>query len=242
MGTGLRRSMAAAGGMLGVVVVTGCGGGDAGSRATGDDAPDAAVADSPAAPVAEPIDRAAERRIAIEIEGMREELRFLLYRSPGGFPLPFSTYVPADMIAETVSAGEGDAIRFVAAFGGLRNEGAAVRLIVHRPGAVEAEAVSALRELAAGLGTELTEADAEESFDWSVRDFRSVAVPGRPDAVEGTMAVGWRGDRYFSLVIHHPAEYGDGFGPRARQILREWRWEDTGESLLDPERGLNGRA
>jgi hypothetical protein len=245
MGTGLRRRKAPVTGLLVaalVALVTGCGDGAAGGRTPGDEVPEAAAGDSPVAPVAEPIERAAERRIAIEIEGMREELRFLLYRSPAGFPLPFSTYIPADMIAEAVSAGEADAIRFIAAFGGVRNEGAAVHLIVHRAGAGEAEAVSVLRALAAGLGTELTEASAEESFDWSVRDFRSVALPGRPDAVEGTMAVGRRGDRYFSLVIHHPAEYGDGFGPRARQILREWRWEDTGEALLERERGRNGRA
>jgi hypothetical protein len=213
-----------------------------GDGGEGANQPSAVGADSPGFPPTRPADRAAERLIPMEIEGFEERLQFVLYRSPAGFPLPFSTYIPADMVAEAVSSGEGAAIRFVAAFGGLRNEGAAIHMIVHRAGATEADAIAALRELAAGLGTELVEAPAEESFDWSTRDFRSVALPSRPDAVEGVMTVGRRADRYFSIVIHYPAEYGDGFGPRSRQILREWRWEDTGESLLGPERGLNGQG
>lgn len=213
-----------------------------GERGTAGDPPPAVGADSPGLPSDGPADRPAEREIGIEMEGFEEDMRFVLYRSPSGFPLPFSTYVPVDMVAEDVSSGEGAAVRFVAAFGGVRNEGAAVRVIVHRAGATEAEAVGVLRELAAGLGTELVDAPAEESFDWSTRDFRSVALPGRRDAVEGTMAVGRRDDRLFSLVIHYPAEYGDGFGPRAHRILVEWRWEDTGEPLLGAERGLNGQG
>jgi hypothetical protein len=203
------------------------------------DAP-AAGPERPGTPPPRPADRPAERMIPVELEGFEEEVRFVLYRSPAGYPLPFSTYIPSDMVAEEVASGEGLAIRMVAAFGGLRNEGAAVHMIVHREGATEAEAVGVLREIAAGLGTELVEAEQEESFAWSIRDFRNVALPSRLDATEGTMALGRRGGRLFSLVIHYPAEYGDGFGPRSRQILQEWRWEDTGEPLLGRERGANG--
>jgi hypothetical protein len=193
-------------------------------------------------PAMQPGDRPAERLIPVEIEGFEEELRFVLYRTPAGYPLPFSTYIPVDMVAETVSGGEGEMrIRFVAAFGGLPDEGAAVHVIAHGAGGTEAEAIAVLRQLAAALGTELVEAPADEAFEWSVRDFRSVALPSRPDAVEGSMAVGRRGDRYFSVVTHYPAEYGDGFGPRSRQILGEWRWEDTGEPLQGPAQGFNGR-
>jgi hypothetical protein len=229
-----------------VVAMTGCGpAGDDPRGEAGAEPPASVERESPRSPGYPdqlPADRPAERRITVEIEGFEEELRFVLYRAPAGFPLPFSTYIPTDMVAEAVSGGEGATIRFIAAFGGQRNEGAAVRMMAHRAGATEAEAIELLRELAAGLGTELVEAPAEESFGWSVRDFRNVALPSRADAVEGTMAVGRRGDRYFSIAIHYPAEYGDGFGPRARQILLEWRWEGTGEALMGPEPGLNGQA
>jgi hypothetical protein len=185
-------------------------------------------------------DRPTEQVMRIEIEGYPEELRFVLFRTGEGFALPFSTYVPVDMAAEADRWEALEGVRFVAVFGGQRNESAALRVIVHHAGATESDAVAVLRGLAADLGTELVDAPWEDSFEWSVRDFRNVAEPFRADAVEGVMALGIRGGRYFAVVIHYPAEYGDGFGPRAEQILREWRWEDTGEALWAPEGSPNG--
>jgi hypothetical protein len=205
----------------------------------GDAAPPAAPV-APGTSTAEP--RPGERLIPVEIEGFEEELRFVLYRSPEDFPLPFSTYIPEAMEAEMGRRNDAHEVAFVAAFSGARNESAALRVHVHGPAATESDAAALLAELAAELGTELVAAPQEEGFDWAIRQFRNVAVPFRADAAEGVMALGRRGDRFFSIAIHYPAEYGDGLGPRVHQILQEWRWEDTGERLMVPERALNGQA
>jgi hypothetical protein len=219
-----------AGGRLGVLLLVLLAGCEPGAEPPGGEPP------------AGPADRPAERSIEVEIEGYREALPFVLYRPPAGFPVPFSTYIPADMVAETHGSETAVEVVFMAAFGGMRNEAAAVRLMVYPPGSAESEAVARLRELAAALGTELVDALPEERFGWSLREFRNVAAPGAGEAAEGVMAIGRRGDRLFSIAIHYPAEYGDGMGPRAHAILGEWRWEGTGEPLLGPETGLNGRA
>jgi hypothetical protein len=190
-------------------------------------------------------DRPAERRMAVEVEGMAEEMGVVLYGTPTGFPLPFTTYVPEDMLAEpyplasptTDGGAPGDApgdgaagVRFVANYGGHRNDAAAVRLIVARAEATEEELVALLRELGRELGTELVE-EPDARFGWSIREFRNVAPASRQAVAEGLMAIGRRDGRLFALALHHPAEYGDGFGPRAGVIMDEWRWEDTAEPL-----------
>lgn len=179
-------------------------------------------------------DRPAEKRVMVEMEGMGEELRLVLYRSPPDFPLPFSTYVPEDMIAEPAASGEGhddgDGVSFVANFGGQRNDAVAVRLLVAAESAPEEDMIVRLRELARDLGTELDD-EPESRFAWSVREYRNLAPASRRAAAEGVMAIGRLEGRIFALALHHPAEYGDGFGPRAGVILDEWRWADTAERL-----------
>jgi hypothetical protein len=190
-------------------------------------APDA-PGDQPTA--GETVERPETRRLTVEIEGLAEDMRVALYRSPPGFPLPFSTYVPEEMITEAGSTGEGDGVHFVANFGGHRNDAAAVRLVVAPDGAAEEDVVRMLRNMATRLGTELSE-EPERRFSWSLREFRNVAPAAQLAAAEGLMAIGRRDGRIFVLALHHPAEYGDGFGPRAGVILDEWRWDDTGEPL-----------
>lgn len=192
---------------------------------------DAAVREAPVADTAgagadlERETRPSAKQVAVSIEGMEEEMRVVLYEAPPDFPVRFSTYIPEDMAAERWRSAPGDAVAFVAMFGGQRNEAAAVRMIVHREGATEHEIVEILTELARDLGTELTESSDAPRFDWSIREFRNEARPFRADAAQGTMAVGRRDGRYFTVAIHYPAEYGDGFGPRVSQIFQEWRWE-----------------
>lgn len=168
--------------------------------------------------------RPSDKRVPISIEGVEEEMRLVLYESPSDFPLVFSTYIPEDMAAERWRGTEGDAVAFVAVLGGQRNEAAAMRMIVHRAGATEYEVVEILTELARDLGTDLEAPPNGPRFDWSVREFRNVAHPAREDAAQGFMGIGRRDNRYYTIAIHYPAEYGDGFGPRANRILQEWRW------------------
>jgi hypothetical protein len=210
-------------GLVALVLVTGCG--DRGAPPDdGGVVVDTVVVDPTDAGAAVPEARPAEKRGTISIEGMDEELRVVLYESPADFPLGFSTYVPEDMVAERWPSNEGDAVAFVAAFGGHRNEAAAMRVIAHRPGATEHEVEEILSQLARDLGADLVESSDDPRHDWSVREFRSVPRSSRRDAPHGTLAVGRHDGRYYTIAIHYPPEYGDGFAPRTHLILQEWRW------------------
>jgi hypothetical protein len=184
--------------------------------------PDAGPAEADA-----PAGRPAEQRRVVQIEGMDEEMRVVLYRAPDGFPIPFSTYVPDDFVPEETASGEGDAVAFVARFGGYRNAEAAVRLIVAPPGMGREDMVAMLRTLTAGMGAGLSATD-DRLFDWSELEFRIEPRPGRMEGIGGIAAVGERHGRSFVLIAHHPPEYGDGFAPRAGIILDEWEWKEHG--------------
>lgn len=172
----------------------------------------------------------------ITLEGMDEPMTYWLYRAPPGFPLPFSTYVPTDMTAAPVAADEADVIRFVAEFGGVRNEQVFLAIAVLPEGIDQAAAQALANAAARRYGVEIVEraSDMPRRYTWSLEEWNFVReLPGGRRAI-GTAALGAHRGRSFLIVTHFPDEYAEGFGPRAARILNEWRWEDTGEGLEGP--------
>lgn len=190
-----------------------------GERLEVEDPPVPAADTTPEIPAqaAGPTSRPEVRQDTILIEGMPEPVTLRLYRTPPGFPLPFSTYVPADMEAETVSSGEGDAVRFVAAFGGRRTEAAHLLVTVHPEGVTEQAARQTLR---AALGGAAAAPPGEHRYPWALAEFSGGAGA---DVAHG--ALGRHQGQFFQVVVRYPAEFGDGFAPRAAAVLGEWRWE-----------------
>jgi hypothetical protein len=171
---------------------------------------------------------------AIEVEGMPQPMTLRLFRTPPGFPLPFSTYLPEDVEPGSVASGEGDAVMFVAAFGGRRNEDARVALQVLPGGTTGDAARAVLRQSAPGgpaahavPGAAPAPASATpRRFPWSL-DEVAYRFRGRDEtAVVGSAALGRRDGRYFILTVQYPEEFGDGFGPRVARILGDWQWAD----------------
>src|SRR5690606_20230313 len=158
----------------------------------------------------------------ITLEGMREPMTYRLYRSPPGFPLPFSTYLPADMEADEVGSGDGDAVRFVAVLGGGRIEEMCVSVYVPPAPLTTEEARARARGIAASRGR--VEPGEAGVYPWALEWHR---YEGEGSLV-GTVALGRHADRYFFVLTRYPAEAGDGFGPRARRVLDEWRWAEGG--------------
>jgi hypothetical protein len=66
---------------------------------------------------------------------------------------------------------------------------------------------------------------AREAYDMSYSGDRGMLYAG-------SVVLASHRDRYFHVVRHYPAEYGDGLAPRFHRILEWWRWEDTGRALL----------
>lgn len=175
-------------------------------------------------------DRPGTRTDTIRIEGMAEPMELRLFRTPDGFPLPFSAYVPADMAA-SADPEEGTA-HFTAEFGGMRNEDAFIHVFVFPPGTPLQEAVALARGYEASHGVPadrgiepVAEPLSHPDTGWAVEAYRFLYQSER-EWLAGTIGVGQRGDRFYMIVRHYPQEYGDGFGPRAAVLLDSWRWSD----------------
>jgi hypothetical protein len=165
-------------------------------------------------------------------------------RSPDGFPLPFSTYVPEDMDAEFDAIETGHIVNFPARFGGQRTDRARLTIHAYPPGTSVDQAQTELAAYLSGLfpddtpltrGAQYEQATPVEPasrYPWATEESR-YRVPGdQPGTVlTGRAGVSSHGNRVFFFIIEYPAEFADGMGPRVEAILDEWRWEDTGEAL-----------
>lgn len=176
---------------------------------------------APAPPERPRLERAATRLDTIQVEGMWDTVTVHLFRTPAGFGLPFSTYVSRDLLAEAAPA-EG-VVRFVADFEGRRNDSVQVAVRAHPKGTSEAQARAAL---VAALGGGKVVRDENRMTAWAVEEYELQDLDAN-----GRGVLGRHGDRWFHVLIRFPSEYADGFGPRVRIILQEWRWADTGAPL-----------
>ncbi|MFP4622677.1 MAG: hypothetical protein ACLFRX_00715 [Gemmatimonadota bacterium] len=187
-------------------------------------------------------DRPERRTDTLSIEGMAEPLSLRLFRAPDHFPLPFTAYVPEQMVAEPGD----EAVRFVAAFGGERNQDAFLHVFVFPPDTDRQAAIAAAKGYKTGRGIPVSqgiEIIADElpppNLAWALEDFR-FRYQSHGQWYAGTIGVGRQADRFFMIVRHYPAEYGDGFPPRADLIQETWRWAD-GTHLTTPEADPAGR-
>lgn len=149
------------------------------------------------APLPLPLTPAAKKSDSIQIEGMWQPITLLLVKPAS--TIPFVTYMPADMIAESKSIDDGEAHYFYANFAGKRNDDAFLLLFMLPAGTTQEEAVRVARE------------------------FKNSRT--RPGFVV-TTDLRRHGERFYYLAEQYPAEYGDGFGPRSRIIQDQWQWLD----------------
>lgn len=164
-----------------------------------------------------PSARPQTKAVTVQIEGMAETLTVSLLEPPDPFPLDFSTYVPEDFQVETVSSGEGDALRITAAFGGQPNEQALFTIFAF-PERVDVEAAQQVAEQTAQTmgGTPVE----DRRYAWTLAEYQ---LQGERS---GFLALGEHGGSPFYLLATYPPEFGDGMAPRIKLILREWRWAD----------------
>lgn len=211
--------------VLGGVLLLGLSGcGESSADRSRDVAENGAASDGPASA------RADSRTDTLRIEGVPEPITLRLFRADDDFPLPFTTYVPEEMAASTDES-EGTA-HFTAEFGGVRNEDAFIHLYVFPPDTHLEEAVALAKGYKTGRGIPVSrgiELIADElmppHMDWAVQGFR-FRYEGEDGVYAGTIGVGRHQDRHFMLLRHYPAEYGEGFEPRADLITDTWNWAD----------------
>ena len=165
-------------------------------------APGSATGDPSVVHHPEPPPRPESRRDSISIEGSFHPITARLVQPQSS--VPFSTYVPEDMVFEQKSSGEGDGYFFFAGFDGKKNDNAFMLVFLLPAGSSEADARA--------LGN---------AFVASRKGTRNVA----------TVSYGNYNDRQFYVARAYPAEFGDGMGPRTHYIRSNWIWLNDGRSL-----------
>jgi hypothetical protein len=145
----------------------------------------------------------------IVIEGMEQRIRVLPYHAPVEFPKNFSTVVPEDMVVDYASSGEGDAVRFEAAFGGVRRPDALLSFTLLPEGTTLDDARILVGDLARQAGGARA-----TNLPWAVEEWRVQPA--------GFIALAEHNERWFYFLAQYPAEFGDGMVPRIDLILRRW--------------------
>lgn len=229
------------------LLVPACSDGDTRRPETGPDTGAASAVDRsrgdsmPAASVDATGDRPERRTDTMRLEGMAEPVRLVLARAPTDFPIRFSAYVPDDMTTRFSTEGDGAVMDVVAEFGGVRNDLAFVHLYVFPEGTSEQAAESAALAYEAGHGLPVSQGleplsgdEATARMPWARTAYR-FRYQARGQWFAGTLGIGRHAGRHFLLVRHYPAEYAEGFAPRADLVLRTWVWADG--SRLHPSDG-----
>ena len=170
-----------------------------------------------------PTSRPDTLRDTLTLEGTAQQVALRLFRTPPGFPLPFSTYHPADLAPEAATSVEGGTVRFVANFGGRRTDSAYVAVMVHP---VEVNEEAARRALSAATGGSGPAAPDQQRHPWALAEYS-----GSTGATVARGILGRHEGQFFHVLIRYPAEFGDGFAPRAALLLEHWQWEDAGGGL-----------
>jgi len=170
-----------------------------------------------------PTSRAETLQDTLSLEGTAQPVTLRLYRTPPGFPLPFSTYVPADLVPESGASGDDRTVRFVAAFGGRRTDSAYVAVTIHSETVTEE---AARRLLSAATGGSAPAAQEQQRYPWALAEYS-----GSTGGVVARGILGRHEGQFFHVLIRYPAEFADGFGPRAAMVLEHWEWEGGGGGL-----------
>lgn len=163
------------------------------------------------------------KQATIHIEGNPEHLTLQRFTPDASFPLPFETYVPADMTADTVDTGRGAVVRIRAAFGDRPVNAAALHIAALPPDTDAAEAELWASALADGVARDELYQEREPAWGRAMHRLEGERA--------GFVALDTHAGRWFYVLAAYPPEYADGMGPRIEAILDEWRWLDTGEPL-----------
>jgi hypothetical protein len=176
----------------------------------------------------------------ILVEGLPQTLTARLLLAEELDP-PFSTYVPDGLNAVVEAHGDSGSVRFSAAFAGREEPNAYMHVRLY-PSDTD---LLAAREVVAGFlrsrrpqddpmgGLDIDEPqEPEQPPDWGLEAHRFDYAGDGNVAYVGRIVLAQYRDRFFHVLTHYPAEYGDGMGPRLDYVLRHWRWEDTGQPLV----------
>ncbi len=159
----------------------------------------------------------ATKTATISIEGEKTPITLKLYNQYSDL---FTTYFPdKEFIAEGSSSGEGTGVRFIANFGGSKNENA----YIHVAFLNDLKNLNQLRNfingkngLIASNGWRAVSRSQKVSYPWA----KEKIVFSKGKDIVGDVYLGQQNGKVFYVILHFPVAYGDGFPPRADLILQ----------------------
>ncbi|MBW4559607.1 MAG: hypothetical protein KME32_00365 [Mojavia pulchra JT2-VF2] len=153
----------------------------------------------------------------ISIEGEKTPVTLRLYDQSRDL---FTTYFPEkDFLAEGGSSGEGTGARFIANFGGKKNENVYVHLAFLNNFKTLGQLrsfVNAKNGLIASNGWRIVSRTQTAPYRWA----KEKIVFSKGKNIVGNLYLGQQNGKSFYVITHYPVEYGDGFPPRADLILQ----------------------
>lgn len=164
--------------------------------------------------------RAATKTDTMSVEGEKTEITLKLYDEAGQV---FTTYYPEnDFVTESVSSGEGTTTRFYYNVTGEKNQD--VYVSVSFP--TEANSPEQLERLLTAKGGiiqknqwQMESRTKDIPYSWA----KEKILYTQPESSQNILAAVYIGEangKAFYVITHYPAEYGDGFAPRADFILK----------------------
>ncbi|NLY56144.1 MAG: hypothetical protein GX058_06510 [Firmicutes bacterium] len=151
------------------------------------------------------------------VEGEETLLNLNRFVAPEAWSTRLSTYFPDDFLVETSRTLEGFSVKFIANFGGFFNPDAFLEIFLFAPGLKQPEIDAVTAKL---VETYKLTPNQGNRFEWSTAEYGLTVAR----STITHLAVGvWNGQPLYVLT-HYPAEYGDGFGPRAAVILERLEW------------------
>lgn len=165
--------------------------------------------------------RSAAKTDTMSIEGEKTEITLKLYDEASQV---FTTYYPEnDFVTESVSSGEGTSTRFYYNVTGTKNKD--VYLNVFLPNSATnleqlEEWVTGKNGLVQSNRWKVVDQTQEVPYSWAKKKITFQQPQGGQNII-GEIYLGEAEGKVFYVITHYPAEYGDGFSPRANFILKE---------------------
>lgn len=161
-------------------------------------------------------DKPPTKTATITVEGEKVPVQLRLYK----YSNLLTTYFPEkDFLVTESSSGEGSSVRFIANFGGQKNENAYVHFAflnnLKTLGQVR-NFVNGKNGLIASNKWRVVSRSNNVKYPWA----KEKIVFSQGKNIVGAVYIGEQKGKAFYVITHLPVEYGDGFSPRADLILK----------------------
>lgn len=172
--------------------------------------------------------RPATKRDTIIVDGAAEARTFDLVRSPRGFVIPFSTYVPEGFAVEFDTSAPAHRVTF--AVGDVMDAGF-MMMTVHPAGTTRLEVEDAVREFVVSRAPGIDESSAVSPPSWAEWAVDLSYPASIAERFAGSATIAQYGPRFLHIVELYPADIAAEIDPVLDVVLEQWRWEDTGRML-----------